>query len=373
MSKNKNESSRDGLGFMDKKTIRKSEETVEFTLSSSKPYIANAIRRFCMSKVPIFSFFDSSIHIHTNTGVLHHEIMKHRLSLIPLYRSQNDESILSYQFVINITATDTIQDVFTRDIKVLDRDQVEHPELTSFYFSSPFQEEGETSYILITKLRKDECLHVTMTAVQGTGQQHACFSPVSRCVFINTLDQVQIDAKKNELSTIEEQKQFEIHEKYRHFIMDKENNPTSFDFMIDSLGQYPSYQIVYEAIHQLHTSLETMIKTMTPILSQSITDHRAAEFAFTDIDHGIANLIQGYCYDHYQDKLQYIGYHKPHPLNSTIVFRMVPIVVQQQGEGNEEKEKETFLDDCRHVFQQMMMELHEKVGILQEQVKIRVL
>jgi len=64
--------------------------TLTFTLSGDEKYgldksITNGIRRTLLTDIQSVAFDPDNIKIEKNTGSLHNEFLKHRISLIPLY------------------------------------------------------------------------------------------------------------------------------------------------------------------------------------------------------------------------------------------------------------------------------------------------
>ena len=64
--------------------------TLIFTLSGDEKYgldksIVNGIRRTLLTDIQSVAFDPDNIKIEKNTGSLHNEFLKHRISLIPLY------------------------------------------------------------------------------------------------------------------------------------------------------------------------------------------------------------------------------------------------------------------------------------------------
>merc|ERR1712054_244853 len=153
------------------------------------------------------------------------------------------------------------------DIKVFYlNDLQEETEIDSSKFFKPNELTGE--YILITKLKPDqfgndngEELQLEAKLSVGTGKENAGYSPVSKVVFFNSIDEKEA---KNEIKRIiadkekieklsSEQKQrikksFENYEAYRHFHKDKNGNPNKFNFEIESIGTLTVNQIMNKAL-----------------------------------------------------------------------------------------------------------------------------
>ena len=69
--------------------------TLQFTLSGVNVSLANAIRRTILSDIPTLTFFtetynDNQCKIEINTSRLHNEILKQRISCIPIHMTELD-------------------------------------------------------------------------------------------------------------------------------------------------------------------------------------------------------------------------------------------------------------------------------------------
>ena len=104
-----------------------------FTLQGVEVSIANALRRTILSDIPTVvietdTYEKNQCNILTNTGRLHNEILKQRLSCIPIHstvlRDTEDEKSLpgNYQLVVDVkNETDNIMYVTTEHFKLRDK------------------------------------------------------------------------------------------------------------------------------------------------------------------------------------------------------------------------------------------------------------
>ena len=60
------------------------EKTTNFLLYDIKTHVVNSIRRIMMADYTNSAFNESNITVYKNTGLLHNEIVRHRLSLVPI-------------------------------------------------------------------------------------------------------------------------------------------------------------------------------------------------------------------------------------------------------------------------------------------------
>jgi DNA-directed RNA polymerase subunit L len=202
--------------------------------------------------------------------------------------------------------------------------------------------------ILITRLRSGEEISVELVLILGVGVEHGSFSSVSKCVYFNEVDEerVRLGVLGGELLL---GRVLEMHEKYRYFkrcVVTGEAN--SFRFSIEPLGQCRGIELVLRAIEILREETEVLEGSLwlgervLVSCSEKIEGNRGVNITCPGLDHGLANLINEFIYNREflrmgvesvsggeseelgrDGKLSYFGFHKPHPLEDTIVFRLV--------------------------------------------------
>ena len=99
-------------------------DVYEFTLKNINVSLANAIRRTILSDVPVVCFYTETheknqCNIAVNTTRLHNEILKHRLSCIPVH--EKDASLLVDKYVLEVDVnndTDNMMMVTTEHFKI---------------------------------------------------------------------------------------------------------------------------------------------------------------------------------------------------------------------------------------------------------------
>jgi DNA-directed RNA polymerase alpha subunit len=368
----------ESLGFFT--DIKHHENEIEFILNNSESFIANAIRRTAISKIKLLAFYDekikdnddqSNIKIIENTGALHNEFIRHRISMLPIYVNPEDlKNYKDYTFELKVESKgDTITNITTKDITGTLKDQsLTREELDSFFLSHNHKDD----YILITKLRPklNEKLHIVMKLTLGIGKNNATFSPVSKCIYINEIDTEAEKLKRQEIKNENEQKIFDCHDKYRIFKVNERNDPNTFRFSIETVGQLSPVFIVNKSLEVLKEEVFDLKhkENRSVSLSSNIEGQVAVDFKIQGICHTLGNLIQGFIYNSEfssssPQNLIYIGYNKPHPLDEHIVFRMVlksSYETQKQYLHAAEKLFDNYLEDLAEKLDKLSKDFHEK-------------
>ena len=328
---------------------------LKFNLINSNTSFANAIRRTAISEVPTIGFDTenyqtSTLKVIENTSSLHNEYLLHRIGLIPINFNNSDNfDIANYTFTLKVenTGFNTIN-VTSKDFIVLNKTTNTIEPTENFFKPDPIT--GD--FILITKLKANpgssgEKIHITGSAFLGTGSYNSRFSPVSVCMFTNSIDPSKLQAgfeklveqkeaeKNDKLSTNEfnELKNyFKISESERFYYTDENEDPNMFDFTIESIGIQPSANILYNTCEILIRKIKNLVRLLR---SEEDTEEinifksdcimEGHDIIIKDETHTLGYLIQTYINkldDANLPSISFIGYKNPHPLKKIIILRI---------------------------------------------------
>ena len=258
------------------------DDELKFTLSGVNVSIANSIRRIILSEIPMIVFRVSpndknKCNIITNTCGLNNEIVKHRLSCIPIHIKDVEEFPLkNYNLELNIeNNTDTTIIVTTEDFVV--KDLVSGKPLPKDKIREIFPANDITGgFIDFVRLKPKAAeelqakkIHLTCEFDKGTAKEDGAYNAVSTCSYGNTIDDAAQEAKLAQLKQKwkdEGKKENEIEfeatnwkllEGKRIFKKD------SFDFIIQTIGIYTNVELLVMAcsimIEKLN-NLDTIIQ-----------------------------------------------------------------------------------------------------------------
>ena len=102
------------------------ENVLTFTLSETDVSVANAIRRTILSDIECVVFrtspySENKVEIHTNTTRMNNEILKQRLSCIPIHIQDPDFPLDKFAIEVDVTNdSDTTIFVTTKDFRIKD-------------------------------------------------------------------------------------------------------------------------------------------------------------------------------------------------------------------------------------------------------------
>jgi DNA-directed RNA polymerase alpha subunit len=318
--------------------------TLHFTLSGVNVSIANAIRRTILSDIETVVFKTSPYSENlatfiTNTSRINNEILKQRLSCIPIYLKKDDiDNIDDYLVEVNVenSTDDSIIYITTKDFVVtrkeerLDTKEIFRP------WHSPDQEEH---YIEFARLRPKisdsilgEKIHFTCKLSYGTSKENAMYNCVSACSYGYTIDKrtqeeklkIKVDEWKKEERNIDfETKNWLLLEGQRIVL---EN---SFDFIVQSIGVFTNHEIVKKACENISMRLDTVLKSIEMneelIIESENTMKNSFDIILENEDYTIGKVIEYMMYSKYFEEggiLTFCAFKKYHPHNTDSLIRI---------------------------------------------------
>jgi hypothetical protein len=317
-------------------------DTLTFTLSGVNVSVANAIRRTIISDIPSHVFITSpyeanKANILVNTSRFNNEILKQRLSCIPIHIKVADNfPYQNYQLELNVeNKGDATMYVTTNDFVVRDKQLNKILDDKSIF---PANEYGQ--YIDFVRLRPKlsdeipgEHIQLTCDFDVSTGKQDGMFTAVSTCAYGNTIDlkaQDSVIAKKQQ-EWKNEGKSIDFETK-NWLLLDGQRlyKPDSFDFVIQTVGVYDNDEMFDKACQLI---MERLVFDDTKMLvSPSLnTMANSYDVLLKNDDYTIGKLIECIMYFKYFDNpdtklLSYCGFKKLHPHDADSILRVAYLV-----------------------------------------------
>lgn len=330
------------------KSVKEGNDGLSFTISNSNVSFVNALRRVILSEIPTVVFrtapYEKSMtKIITNTTRLTNEILKQRISCIPIHIRDTSLDINSLLVELDVENTsDTIQYVTTQDFKIKDTrtDKYLTKEKTREIFPP---NELTNDYIIINRLRpkisdtiKGEKLHFESKMVTTTAGEDSCFNVASTCSYAYTEDKVKQkevwrtqakDLTKNGMDedTIEYQEQnWYLNDAKRIFV----NN--SFDFIVQSVGVYTNHEIIQKAcdvmIEKCNSILEKASLQTVKITEIDAMQEGSFDITLENEDYTLGKCIECVLHEQYykgSKDLLFVGFLKSHPYDKDSLIRVV--------------------------------------------------
>jgi len=336
--------------------LKEENEMMTFTISNIDVSYVNGMRRTILSDIPICVFKttpyeENNANIIFNTSRLNNEIVKQRLSCIPIVINYIDletplETIKNYVLEIDVeNKTDTSIVVTTKDFKVfntLTNKFLEDNEVKKMFppFIPP-NGNGEY-YIEFLRLRPKisdeipgEKIKLSCKFSVGTARDDSMFNITGTCSYGFTPDydkmeeQLEIrkqkwkDEGKKDSEISFESKNWKLLEGMRYV---KKN---SFDFVISTVGIYENQQIIIESCNVLSRKMfllkDLLEKDELEIKRSDNLLENCYDITLVNEDYTIGNILNYEVYNIFYTDLKlvnYVGFKKFHPHDTDSILRI---------------------------------------------------
>jgi len=323
------------------------DDELKFTLSDVNVSIANAIRRIILTDIPIVVFRVSpndknKCTIYDNTCGLNNEIVKHRLSCIPIHiKDVTEFPLKNYIMELNVqNNSDTSIYVTTKDFVV--KDKITDKPLPQDKIREIFPPNDLTGdFIDFVKLKPKpseelpgKIINLVCEFDIGTAKEDGAYNVVSTCSYGNTIDEAVQEAELQKLkqkwkdagkkeSEIEfEAANWKLLEGKRIFKKD------SFDFVIQTVGIYTNAELLNIACKIMVEKLENLNNIIDndeiEIKTSDNTMKNSYDIILDNEDYTVGKVIEYYMlYLYYQyGTLSFCGFKMLHPHDTFSVIRV---------------------------------------------------
>jgi len=328
--------------------ISAKDDILQFTLSGVNVSIANSLRRTVLSDIPLVVFKTSPYeenraNILVNTSRLNNEILKQRLSCIPIHINNLKEFPLkNYQLEINVeNNTDTLMFVTTKDfiIKDLLTNKPIDPAQNKEIFP-PFQSPNGDFYIDFVRLRPKisdtipgEKIQLTCTFSVSTAKDDGMFNAVSTCAYGYTQDKDKKEAElAKKLQSWKDEKKEEIEFEIKNWELLEALRivkQDSFDFTIKTVGIYTNDELLKNAcsilIEKITHFVDLMNSDKLKIEKSNTTMSNCYDVTLENEDYTIGKALEFILYTKFYEEaktLSFCGFSKSHPHNDYSTIRL---------------------------------------------------
>lgn len=324
---------------------------LEFTLQNVDVSVANSIRRVILSEIDVNAFItekfeENQCKIFENTSRFHNEIVKQRLSCIPIHMTDLD--VLPGKYILEVKKENTEKQniyVTTEDFKIKNKENQNY--LSEEEVKKIFPADDITGdYISFVRLRPQwsnqlpgEKIHLECEFSKSNAKENGMYNVASVCSFGNTMDMEKVHKEWNQQESkmkadgstekeIEfERKNFMLLDAQRIFV------EKSFDFSIKGIGIYENKVLVHKACDIMVSKLEKFIHDIDADIVFIRMSENTLEHSFDIIieneDYTLGKVIEFGIYEKYFEKeklLEFCGFKKFHPHDTQSVLRMAYIM-----------------------------------------------
>lgn len=321
-----------------------------FTVNNINVSLANALRRIILSDIPnvVFRAFPhekNDVQITQNTSRLNNEIIKQRMSCVPIHIKDVDFPIKDHIIEINKSNEGSaIEYVTTGDIKILNIKNGKY--LDAAAVKKIFPPDPITNYYIdITRLRPrlsdtlpGEKISMTCKLSIGNAKENSSFNIVSTCSYGAVVDPVKVNAVwtdkakklKKENKTPEEIEY--IRKDWLLLDAKRLTVPNAFKFIVETVGVFSNMSIVEKAsqimLNKLNKFSEDLQSKENMIRPSKTTIPNSFDITLEGEDYTLGKVIEYILYAKHYDResktsdktLTYCGFTKPHPhINISII------------------------------------------------------
>lgn len=328
--------------------ISEEDDVYKFTLSGINVSIANAIRRIILSEIPINVFYtetynDNKCNIEINNPPrLHNEIIKQRLSCIPIHEKELD--ILPDKYILEVDVkneTDKTMYVTTEHFRIRNKTNGNYltKEETTRIFPPSKKTNQYIDFVRLTPQISKELPggHIKLQCEfsVSNAKVNSMFNVVSKCTYGNTPDLLKIDniwesmaAKLDSEESTKEEIEFQKRNFYmldaqRHFVAD------SFDYTIQTIGIYDNIEIVKKGCAVLQNKFVDMIQMIDGDVLSIVHSETAMANCYDVIleneDYTVGKVLEYVLYEKFyqgEKTLTFCGFKKYHPHNNHSIVRL---------------------------------------------------
>jgi DNA-directed RNA polymerase subunit L len=279
---------------------------LECELKNFPVSFANGLRRILIGGIPTVVVRD--VKILENTTQLPHEMLKHRMEMLPINVTPTDSTTIkdakiSLQiFPSNITNESELitTDNFTKysshpDIIMKDRD-----------LGTP---------LVFLKMRKGESVHIEgRLALENDQVSQVCTATTSWHVD----PELAKEARKKYIEDGNDVRIFDNSLIQRYYSRNENNRPNWFDLSVESVGVLKSRDILVMAINILRKQVEEYVKEALNNI-QKESDENTYSISLEKGGHTTGYLMQETIYG--DANINFVSYDIPHPLKKTMILR----------------------------------------------------
>ena len=331
--------------------LKESGDIMTFTLTGVDACYANGIRRVILSEIPIVVFKttpheENKSNILINTSRLNNEIIKQRLSCIPICIKDLEIDFPNYLLELDVeNKTDTMIMVTTKDFRIKNLTTSsyleDHTLREIFPPYIPPTGKGEY-YIDFLRLRPKisdelpgERIKLTCAFSVSTARDDSMFNVVGTCSYGFTPDRDEMvkqlslrqnkwsEEGKNPAEIDFESKNWNLLEGLRYV------KKQSFDFIIQTIGIYDNTDIVIKSceilIQKINIQKELLDKDELPIEPANNTLENSYDITLVNEDYTVGTILNNELYETFYKEhktLSYTGFKKMHPHDTDSLLRI---------------------------------------------------
>ena len=324
-----------------------SHNNATFTLSHVNVSIANGLRRTIMSEIPVivcktYPDNENNAIITKNTSRMNNEIIKQRLSCIPIMIDDMNFPIETYILEVSETnSSDNVMVVTSEHFKIknVQNGQYLSREKTKTIFPPNSITKQYIDFVRLRPKISDEIpgesIALSCKFSISSAKEDGMFNVTSTCVYGNTPDNDKIDAawekEEGELKSTQVEGEELALERDNFMLLQGQRIciPNSFDYTLDSIGMYDSVALIEKACDIIAQKCETLITSIQEnselIQRANSTMSNCFDVTLKNEDYTLGKIVEYFLYTMFFEndaKLSFCGFKKFHPHDDDSIMRI---------------------------------------------------
>lgn len=296
---------------------------LDFELKDSTVAFVNGIRRILLAEIPTVTL--TNIQILENTTSMTHEMIEHRVSMLPVNVRPDEVAVIrDTQVELRVSVPANVRsDEVNGDTQPT---EVQSREVTTDDFAAVgprgdilLKDRDLGTPLLFIQLKPGESLHIKATlSILATKGSQVCVS-----TFKNHIDpdRAKIDrdtfvaqAGDDPIAQRDAAQTFDNFHIQRSYYRDANGRPNWFDFTVESIGIYPAMDLLKKAIEIYQEKINEFVKV--PILREAVGWYC---MEVPNENHTLGTLVQEIIY---QSQLtEFVAMNIGHPLTPLLSIR----------------------------------------------------
>lgn len=292
--------------------VAKSESgpVLRFELKSVPVQFVNAIRRILLNETPTVEVQD--VVIHTNTTAMPHEMLRHRMEMLPVAVRPTETDLLmktklelrvglETEDVKNLTTDDFVVTGDRTDVLMKDRD-IREP-------------------LFVLRMRKGESVHITARLGVNPGGSQVCTTSYGYHIDPDAVKAAKEQFLKDNPTLPDADRVFETSYTQRYYTRDETTGrPNWFDMFVETQGVIPPRELVQMAAKILRDKAKRWGDSVKDKIVRSAED---GVYTFVSAEgHTLGALLQIVLYNA-PEMVSLVDYDIPHPLRQEMRLRVL--------------------------------------------------
>ena len=287
-----------GMSFVENVQTSMGGFRMTFELRGVPVQFANALRRMLLNETPVVELTD--VQILENTTLMPHEVMKHRVEMLPVKcRPSEEDTVRNARILLRVppvadgptrilTTDDFVVESTRTDLLLKDRD-----------LGSP---------MFFLKLRPSETVHLTARLRVNPSSSQMC---VATYLYHVDEELAKLDSEK-----FADKVQFANFHRQMSYHRNAEGRPDWFDFAVESIGVVPAKDVVLYCLKDLMRRAPLWVKESAIVREAEPSVYHIVS---TTEGHTMGALAQVVAYN--LGMCTFVSYDVPHPLRPEMKFR----------------------------------------------------